>query len=92
MQDVALATDLYELTMAAAYFDNNETGEATFELFVRTFPRNRSYLIAAGLEQATKYLKQLKFKEEHVDFLRKNPTFRNVSNDFFEYLRDFRFS
>jgi nicotinate phosphoribosyltransferase len=92
MQDVALATDLYELTMAAAYFDNNETGEATFELFVRTFPRNRSYLIAAGLDQATEYLKQLKFKKEHIDFLRKNPTFKNVSNDFFDYLGEFRFS
>jgi nicotinate phosphoribosyltransferase len=91
-QDVALATDLYELTMAAAYFDNYETGEATFELFVRTFPRNRSYLIAAGLEQATEYLKQLKFKEEHVDFLRRNPAFKNVSNNFFDYLMNFRFS
>ena len=92
MQDVALATDLYELTMAAAYFDNNETDEATFELFVRTFPRNRSYLITAGLEQAAEYLQQLKFKEGHIDFLRKNSTFQNVSSDFFDYLEDFRFS
>src|SRR5208283_355094 len=92
MQDVALATDLYELTMAAAYFDNNETDEATFELFVRTFPRNRSYLITAGLEQAAEYLQQLKFKEGHIDFLRKNSTFKNVSSDFFDYLEDFRFS
>lgn len=68
-QDVALATDLYELTMAAAYFDNKETGEATFELFVRNFPRNRSYLIAAGLEQAADYLSELKFKKEHIAFL-----------------------
>jgi nicotinate phosphoribosyltransferase len=91
-KDVALATDLYELTMAAAYFDNNETGEATFELFVRNFPRDRSYLIAAGLKQAVEYLSKLRFKKEHVSFLRKNPTFRNVSKEFFEYLEKFRFT
>lgn len=92
IQDVALATDLYELTMAAAYFDNKETGEATFELFARNFPRNRSYLIAAGLEQAADYLSQLQFKGEHIAFLRKHPSFKNVSKEFFDYLKDFRFS
>ena len=91
IQDVALATDLYELTMAAAYFDNNETGEATFELFVRNLPRNRSYLISAGLEQAADYLSQLRFKAAHVNFLRKHPVFKHVSRNFFEYLSNFRF-
>jgi nicotinate phosphoribosyltransferase len=91
IQDTALATDLYELTMAAAYFDNDETGEATFELFVRNFPRNRSYLIAAGLEQAADYLSQLRFKTDHVNFLRKHPSFKNVSNAFFDYLSEFEF-
>jgi len=92
IEDSALATDLYELTMAAAYFDNKDIGRATFELFVRGFPKDRSYLIAAGLEQAAQYLTQLRFKEEHVEFLRNLPTFRNVSKEFFTYLKDFRFS
>jgi len=92
MHDAALATDLYELTMAAAYFDNRETAEATFELFVRTLPKNRSYLVAAGLEQALDYLSQLQFRETHLDFLRKHPSFANVSTDFFEYLQHFRFT
>ena len=91
-QDSALATDLYELTMAAAYFDNKEKGSATFELFVRSFPKDRSYLIAAGLEQAAQYLTQLRFKEEHVEFLRRHPTFKNVSKEFFAYLKDFKFA
>ncbi len=77
--------------MAAAYFDNHETGEATFELFVRNLPRNRSYLLAAGLEQAIEYLSELEFKQEHIDFLKGNPTFKNVSRGFFEYLKNFRF-
>jgi nicotinate phosphoribosyltransferase len=92
LQDSALATDLYELTMAAAYFDNNEKAEATFELFVRSFPKNRSYLVAAGLEQAAEYLSQLRFKEEHVTFLSRHPIFKNVSKEFFNYLRNFKFA
>jgi nicotinate phosphoribosyltransferase len=92
MHDAALATDLYELTMAAAYFDNKETAEATFELFVRTLPKNRSYLLAAGLEQALDYLGHLQFRGMHLDFLRKHPSFANVSNGFFDYLRRFRFT
>lgn len=90
--DVALATDLYELTMAAAYFENKETADATFELFVRNFPKNRSYLVAAGLEQAADYLQGLRFKEDHINFLRRHPSFKDVSNEFFQYLKEFRFN
>ncbi len=90
--DIALATDLYELTMAAAYFDNEEDATATFELFVRNFPNNRSYLVAAGLEQAVNYLKHLRFKDEHIRYLRKDPNFKNVSNNFFRYLKKLRFT
>jgi nicotinate phosphoribosyltransferase len=91
-RDNALATDLYELTMAAAYFENKENSEATFELFVRTLPRNRSYLLAAGLEQAVDYLRDLRFQKEHVEFLRKQPSFKHLGEGFFRYLRRFRFS
>jgi len=90
--DAALATDLYELTMAAAYFENDERCDASFELFVRNYPKNRSYLVAAGLEQAIEYLTNLHFTEKHVDFLRQHPSFKNVSSRFFEYLLDFKFT
>ena len=91
-RDNALATDLYELTMAAAYFENKESTEATFELFVRNLPQNRSYLIAAGLEQAVEYLRDLRFEKDHVDFLKNHPSFRGISDGFFRYLREFRFT
>ena len=91
-KDNALATDLYELTMAAAYFENKESAEATFELFVRNLPKNRSYLIAAGLEQACEYLQNLRFEKEHIDFLRKHPAFKGIGDDFFNYLLKLRFS
>jgi nicotinate phosphoribosyltransferase len=90
--NLAIATDLYELTMAAAYFENHETFEATFELFVRNFPKNRSYLLAAGLEQAIEYLTNLRFTSEQLNFLRNDSNFKHVSEDFFRYLERFRFT
>ena len=50
--DRALLVDLYELTMAAAYFEHRIDCHATFELFVRHLPAQRSYLVAAGLDSA----------------------------------------
>lgn len=91
-RDAALATDLYELTMAAAYFENNITCQATFELFVRNYPKNRSFLIAAGLEQAVDYLLHLRFEEKHIKFLRRHPAFKDVSEEFFQYLKTFQFT
>ncbi len=87
-----LLTDLYELTMAAAFFQNGFRGRASFELFVRKLPPNRSYLLAAGLEQALDYLENLHFTPEEIEFLRAHPAFRHVERDFFEYLRQLRFT
>jgi nicotinate phosphoribosyltransferase len=88
-----LLTDLYELTMAAGYFQAGKVGEtATFELFVRRFPQNRNYLIAAGLEQAVDYLLNLRFTREEVGYLRSLPQFKYTGSAFFDYLLDFRFT
>lgn len=87
-----LCTDLYQLTMAAAYFDNNHNDLSTFELFVRKLPENRSYLVAAGIEQIVDYLLSLKFDNDDIEYLQNQPVFKNVSQQFFEYLKNFRFS
>jgi len=87
-----LATDLYQLTMAAAYLANGRNDRASFELFVRWLPPGRSYLMAAGLEQALDYLQNLSFSEEEIEYLRGLPMFAGVSSEFFDYLRAFRFS
>jgi nicotinate phosphoribosyltransferase len=86
-----LTTDLYELTMAAAYFDNGLHHPAIFELFVRKLPNHRAYLIAAGLEQALDYLSTLHFTTRQIDYLREHPSFKRVSKEFFDYLAAFRF-
>ncbi len=88
----ALLTDLYELTMAAAYFENNVRATASFELFVRGLPRNRGYLVAAGLKQALDYLENLRFTSEEIDFLRRQEVFRRVSDAFFDSLKSFGFT
>jgi nicotinate phosphoribosyltransferase len=87
-----LLTDLYELTMAAGYFQTGFEATATFELFVRNLPPRRSYLVAAGLEQALDYLENVRFSPEEIDYLRRHPAFGHVHADFFDYLARFRFT
>lgn len=89
----ALLTDLYQLTMAAGYFETGKSREvATFELFFRRMPKQRNFVLAAGLEQAVEYVRALRFTGEEIRYLRSLRQFRNVSDGFFEYLRLFRFT
>src|SRR4051794_16541164 len=89
----ALLTDLYELTMAAGYFSAAKHNDiATFELSVRRLPKNRDFIIVAGLQQALEYLANLRFTSEEITYLRELPQFANASPDFFEYLAGFRFT
>lgn len=90
--NVCMATDLYQLTMAAGYYERGINHISTFELFVRNLPEKRSYLIAAGLEQAIHYLRILRFTEEYLKYLKNLPVFKNVSMEFFDYLSNFSFS
>jgi len=85
---MSLLTDFYELTMCASYFDNKRNDPATFDLFIRKLPPNRSYYIFAGLEQALLYLKNLRFSAEQIDYL----TAHGFKEDFLNYLRRFKFS
>ncbi len=93
----ATATDLYQLTMMYAYFTAGmKDTEATFEYFSRKLPRNRRFLVFAGLEQGLAYLRDLRFTGQQLDYLRSLPTFDKVGDpasrdEFFAWLRAFRF-
>ena len=87
-----LLTDLYELTMAAGYVESGFEAHATFELYVRSLPERRNYLVAAGLEQAVEFLENLRFSEEEIAYIRNLPVFGKVSSKFFDYLSSFRFT
>lgn len=65
-----LLTDLYELTMAAAYLDEGMADRpATFSLFVRDLPAERGYLVAAGLDDVLRWLEHLDFDDEALGAL-----------------------
>ena len=88
-----LLTDLYELTMAAGYFETGKTDEkATFELTFRRLPANRNFILVAGLPQLVEYLLNLSFTDAEVEYLRGLAQFRTVSTAFWDYLRLFRFT
>ena len=86
---LALLTDLYQLTMLQAYFEEAMTEEAVFSLFVRRLPRRRNFLLACGLDTALDYLENLRFGDEDLAFLATLGTF---SDRFLDWLRDFRFT
>ena len=87
--DAALFTDLYELTMAAAFFREGVGGSATFSLFVRRLPPERGFLVAAGLEDVLEYLRGFRFSP---DGLRLPPLARAVRAGVPGYLATLRFT
>ncbi len=90
--EIGLLTDLYQLTMAAAYWSNQLNEVATFELYFRRLPQNRSYIISAGLEQALHYLSSLKFSPKAIEHLRSLEVFKTVKPGFWEFLAGLKFT
>jgi nicotinate phosphoribosyltransferase len=88
-QGLALFTDLYELTMAASYFQHHMFAPATFSLFVRELPPQRGFLVAAGLADVLSVLENFTFSAEDLTFLRGTERF---GADFLEYLTTVRFT
>jgi nicotinate phosphoribosyltransferase len=79
--------------MAAGYVAAGKHRErATFELFIRRLPHNRHFVIAAGLAQAVEYLTNLRFSGAEIDYLRGLPQLAKAPGEFWELLREFRFT
>jgi nicotinate phosphoribosyltransferase len=87
-ENMSLFIDYYELTMCASYFDNKNFEPATFDLFIRRLPENRSYFLFAGLEEALQYLQNIKFTDEHLAYLKK----QGFCQGFLDYLGGFKFT
>lgn len=89
-RNLTMLVDFYELTMANGFLENG-LGDVTacFDLFFRKVPDNGGYAIMAGLEQAIEYLKNLRFTESDIRYLREKHIF---SETFLKYLADFEFS
>src|SRR5256886_5749486 len=85
----ALLTDLYQLNMMQAYLDRGETKPGSFDFFGRKLPRQRGFLIAAGLEQVLEFLSHLRFAPEELDWLARTGRF---GKDLIDYLAGLRFT
>lgn len=88
--NITMLTDFYEITMMQGYFKtDNFDREVVFDLFYRVNPNNSGYSIAAGLEQAVEYIKNINFSDEDIIYLNSLNVF---DRDFLEYLRSFSFT
>ncbi|EQC41969.1 nicotinate phosphoribosyltransferase [Saprolegnia diclina VS20] len=66
-----LLTDLYQITMAYAYWKvGRHTEDATFDLFFRKNPFKGEFTVFAGLEEVLFFLNAFKFTESDVAYLR----------------------
>jgi len=84
-----LLTDLYQLTMLEAYIREGMEETAVFEFYVRSLPKNRGFLVSAGLESVLSFLEDLAFTEEEIDWLSATGRF---TGKLFDYLRGCRFT
>ena len=88
-RNLTLLTDFYELTMANGYFENGMADTICyFDMFFRRVPDDGGFAIMCGLEQVISYMKELRFRDDDIDYLRSKGIF---SEQFLEYLRNFKF-
>ena len=88
-RDLGLFADLYEFTMAQAFYRQGMFAPATFSLFLRHYPPNRGYLVAAGLADVLDFLSELHFDRESLDYLKSTGIF---TRDFLGFLGEMRFT
>ena len=89
-QNLTLLTDLYELTMMQGYFRNKEENNTViFDAFFRNNPFGGGYSIMCGIEQLVKYIKELHFSKQDIDYLRGLGIF---DEEFLNYLAGFHFT
>ncbi|MEV4199467.1 nicotinate phosphoribosyltransferase [Micromonospora globbae] len=86
----ALLTDHYELTMvSAALRDGTADRRCVFEVFSRRLPAGRRYGVVAGTGRLVELIREFRFDEAEVDFLRRTGV---VDEQAAAWLRDYRFT
>lgn len=82
-----LLTDLYQITMAYAYWKNKRHDDpAVFELFFRKNPFGGEYTIFAGLDECLKYMDSFQFSVSDVEYLKSIPALQHCDSAFFDWL------
>ncbi|KAF5736159.1 nicotinate phosphoribosyltransferase family protein [Tripterygium wilfordii] len=82
-----LLTDLYQFTMAYAYWKAGKHNErAVFDLYFRKNPFGGEYTVFGGLEECIRLIANFKFKEDDISFIRESLP-GSSEDDFYNYLR-----
>jgi nicotinate phosphoribosyltransferase len=87
--DTALLTDLYHLTTAQSFHAEKMNDVAVFELYFRSLPDKRNYLVASGVHEALDYLETLRFADKAVNYL---ASLAQFSPAFLDWLAKLRFT
>lgn len=88
--NLTMLCDFYELTMGNGYFEKGYKDRICyFDVFFRQCPDGGGFAIAAGLEQVVRYIQDLHFDAEDIEYLRGRNLF---SEEFLAYLEDFHFT
>lgn len=87
--NAALLVDLYELTMAQAYWRQGMSEDAVFSLFIRQLQPERNYFLACGLDSVLRFLENLRFGSAATEYLASLGMF---SEDFLHWLGELRFT
>ena len=87
-RNYTLLSDWYEFMMSDGYaLSDIKDEEAVFDVFFRKIPNNGGYAIMAGIDKIIEYIKNLKFSEDDLTYLKEN----GLSQELVEILRNFKF-
>ena len=87
---LALLADFYEFTMMHGYFKSGKKDVVSYyDVFFRNIPDRGGFALFCGLDSIIKYIQELKFTKDEIDYLKKTEKF---SGEFLNYLKDFRFT
>ncbi|PMR73240.1 nicotinate phosphoribosyltransferase [Billgrantia endophytica] len=87
--ELALLTDLYQLTMLQAYWKEEMHERATFSLYFRKLPPTRRFMLACGQQHAAALASRVRFSAYSLKQLSETGRFDEA---FLHWLAGFRFS
>lgn len=89
--NLTLHTDKYQINMMYAHwFNGSLDGRAAFEAYFRKLPFGNGYAVFAGLARVVSYIRELRFDEEMIAYLREQE--KRYDPAFLDRLRQFRFT
>ena len=92
---LSLLTDFYQLTMTYGYWKKKiHNKEACFNVFFRERPFKSGYAVFCGLEYVIDFLKNIKFTDDDLKYLKKLKAGNNkkiFDDEFLKFLKSFKF-